>query len=177
MYQSTEQAAGPSSDTQALLLDRESQRGSGPVAVHVPQPPPVQAAGPIQPIPPTGQPPVQGAAPSGSPPMQAAAPRSTIPETPTRPPLPLMEAVLIESSGEEWNAIPVTPPRSPARLHPLHMAVCPRSRGRSRSHPRSTGSMTAQVPPTIPKLSERYRESIGSDSEHEREWYAIMPKC
>ena len=74
MYQSTEQAAGPSSDTQALLLDRESQRGSGPVGVHVPQPPPVQAAGPIQPIPPTGQPPVQGAAPSGSPPMQAAAP-------------------------------------------------------------------------------------------------------
>jgi hypothetical protein len=64
--------------------------------------------------------------------------------------------------------MPVTPPGSP-RSHVPHTAVGP--------HIPRTPPLTAQDPPTIPKLSERYRESIGSDSEHEREWYAIMPLC
>lgn len=63
---------------------------------------------------------------------------------------------------------PRTPPGSPSS-HVPHTAVGP--------HIPRTPPLTAQDPPTIPKLSERYRESIGSDSEHEREWYAIMPKC
>ena len=63
---------------------------------------------------------------------------------------------------------PRTPPGSPSS-HVPHTAVGP--------HIPRTPPLTAQDPPTIPKLSERYRESIGSDSEHEREWYAIMPLC
>ena len=63
---------------------------------------------------------------------------------------------------------PRTPPGSPSS-HVPHTAVGP--------HIPRTPPLTAQDPPTIPKLSERYRESIGSDSEHEREWYATMPLC
>ena len=63
--------------------------------------------------------------------------------------------------------MPVTPPGSP-RSHVPHTAVGP--------HIPRTPPLTAQDPPTIPKLSERYRELIALGSDSDSPSVEIVPK-
>ena len=64
--------------------------------------------------------------------------------------------------------MPGTPPGSP-RSHVPHTAVGP--------HIPRAPPLTAQDPPTIPKLSERYRESIAIGSDSDSPSVEIVPKC